>query len=86
MNQKKTRNAVEEEKSKIPVCLYLSSETIEKIDECLFGTKKRLPIDKRPKLSKSVFCEIGLRIAIEEYNRKGEESALWRGVYELFNE
>lgn len=86
MNQKKQKNAVEEEKSKIAVSLYLSSETIEKIDECLFSAKRRLPIDKRSKVSKSVFCEISLRIAIEEYCRKGEESELWKGVYELFSE
>lgn len=86
MNRKKSRNAVEEEKSKIAVSLYLSSETIEKIDECLFSAKRRLPIDKRAKVSKSAFCEIALRIAIEEYDRKGEESALWKGIYELFGE
>lgn len=85
MNNKKAGKSPEEEKIKISTSLYFSLGTIEDLDECLFSVKKRLPVGKRAKLSKSVFCETALRIAIDEYNRNGEKSMLWKDIHELFN-
>lgn len=77
-------NKLYEEKYLISV--YISAKTAEKIDDCMFGMKKRMPMDKRRKLTKSIFCEIGLRLAVEEYNRTGEESPLWKEIANLLND
>jgi hypothetical protein len=85
MNNKKAERTPDEEKNKIPISVYISSGTLEDLEDCLFSVKRRLPIDKRAKLSKSTFCEIGLRIAIEEYNRTGENSELWKVIKALID-
>jgi hypothetical protein len=51
-------------------------------DDFLFYVKKRLPVENRRKLTKFVFYEIGLIIAIEDFNQKGEESSLWKAIQE----
>lgn len=71
---------------KIAVNFYLSTNAIEKIDDFLFYVKKRLPVEKRRKLTRSIFYEIGLKAAIEEYNKKGEDSALWIGISQFLKE
>jgi hypothetical protein len=83
MNDKKTDKLTDNDGDKIAINFYLSHEALEKIDDFLFYVKKRLPIEKRRKLSRSVFYEIGLKTAIEDYNKKGEESALWKAICEL---
>lgn len=65
------------------VSVYLSSKTVEKVDDFLFYAKKRLPMGKRRKLTKSVFYEAVLQIIIEDQNFKGEESALWSAISEM---
>jgi hypothetical protein len=72
-----------EEGEKILVSFYLSPKTLEKIDDLVFYVKKRLPIDKRRKLTKSVFYETGFKILIEDYNSKGEDSLLLKALQEL---
>lgn len=86
MNETKTEKYKESESDRIPINFYVSSTTIETIDDALFYVKKRLPLEKRKKLSKSVFCEICLKIMLDEYNSKGESSSLWRAVQELIQE
>jgi len=91
MNNTNTRKEVISEETKLDeekylISVYISAKTAEKIDDCMFGMKKRMPMEKRRKLTKSMFCEIGLRIAVEEYNRTGEESPLWKAIYELLND
>ena len=71
------------DKDKILTSFYLLPTTLEKMDDLLFYVKKRLPIEKRRKLSKSIFYETCLRIVIEEYNAKGEESSVWKSIREL---
>lgn len=71
---------------KIAINFYLTTETVEKIDDFIFYTKKRLPVEKRRKLNRSVFYEIGLKTAIEDYNKKGEESELWKAICEIIKD
>jgi len=83
MDDKKTENLDDSEENKILVSFYLSPKTLEKVDDFLFYAKKRLPMGKRRKLTKSVFYETALRIVIEDQNLKGEESPLWKAIYEI---
>ena len=83
MKDKKVDNPNEQEGEKILVSFYLSPKTLEKIDDLFFYVKKRLPIDKRRKLTKSVFYETGFKILIEDYNSKGEDSVLLKALQEL---
>lgn len=83
MKDKKVDNPNEQEGEKILVSFYLSPKTLEKIDDLVFYVKKRLPIDKRRKLTKSVFYETGFKILIEDYNSKGEDSVLLKALQKL---
>lgn len=83
MKDKRIDNPKETEGEKILVSFYLSPKTLEKIDDLVFYVKKRLPINKRRKLTKSVFYETGFKILIEDYNSKGEESVLLKALQEL---
>lgn len=83
MNGQKSNKPGESEKGKVLVSFYLSQRTSEQIDEILFYIKKRLPFDKRRKLTKSVFYETGFKILIEDYNNKVEENQLWKAIEEL---
>ena len=82
MNHKSKDKSDDSDSNKISINFYISPVTLEKIDDFLFYVKKRLPIEKRRKLTKSIFYEIGLKIAIEEFNKKGEESSLWQAINE----
>jgi hypothetical protein len=83
MNDKKVDKTDDQDGDKILVSFYLSPKTLEKIDDLIFYVKKRLPIEKRRKLSKSIFYETGFKILIEDYNSKGEESLLLKAIQEL---
>ena len=82
MNDKK-EDKLDDSGDKILVSFYLSPKTLEKIDDLLFFVKKQLPIEKRRKLTKSVFYETGFKILIEDYNINGEESPLLKAIQEL---
>ena len=58
MTDKKSDKPDEYEGDKILVSFYLSPKTLEKIDDLVFYLKKRLPIEKRRKITKSIFYEI----------------------------
>lgn len=81
--EKKSDKSDEVENEKILVSFYLSQKTSEQIDDILFYVKKRLPFEKRRKLTKSTFYEIGFKILIEDYNAKGEESRLLKTIQDL---
>jgi len=83
MDDEKTEKMNDSEDNKIMVSVYLSSKTVEKVDDLLFYAKKRLPMGKRRKLTKSVFHEAALRIVIEDQNLKGEESPFWKAISEM---
>lgn len=83
MKDKKIDNPNEEDGEKILVSFYLSPKTLEKIDDLVFYVKKRLPINKRRKLTKSVFYETGFKILIEDCNAKGEDCVLLKTLQEL---
>ena len=82
MNDKKDLKSRDSADDKIPVSFYISHETLEKIEDLLFYVKKRLPVEKRRKLNKSVLVEVGFKILVEEYNAKGEQSRLWKVIQE----
>lgn len=83
MSGLKTSKPDDSEKDKISVNFYISGETFEKIDDVIYYVRKRLPMDKRRKVSKSVIYEACLKIVLEEYNAKGEASALWKAIQEI---
>lgn len=83
MNERKSLKSDEAGTDKVLVSFYLSSATADKIDDVMFYIRKQLPVDKRRKLTKTFFYEIGLMIALEEYKREGEESALWKAIQDL---
>lgn len=85
MDDKKAENFDDSEDNKILVSFYLSPNTLEKVDDFLFYAKKRLPMGKRRKLTKSVFYEAALRIVIENQEIKGEESLLWKTIFEIMH-
>lgn len=86
MTDKKLDKPDEYEEDKILVSFYLSPKTLEKIDDLVFYVKKRLPIEKRRKVTKSIFYETGFKLLIEDYNSKGEESLLLKAIQKLIQE
>lgn len=84
MNDKKVEKN-DNSDDKILISFYVSPATLERLDDLLFFMKKRLPIEKRRKLTKSVFYETGFKILIEEYHEKDEESRLWKDIEKLLN-
>jgi len=85
MNDKKPEKSNESD-DKILISFYVSTETLDKFEDFLFYAKKRLPVEKRRKLTKSLFYEAGVLTAIADYNAKGEESSLWKAIYDLMND
>lgn len=85
MNDKKTEKSNESD-DKILNSFYVLTETLEKLEDFLFYAKKRLPVERRRKLTKSLFYEACVLSAIADYNAKGEESSLWKAIYELMND
>lgn len=83
MDDKKPERTDDSEKNKILISIYLSPETLEKVDDFLFYAKKRLPMGKRRKLTKSVFHEAVLRIIVEDQNFNRDDSRLWKEIYEM---
>jgi hypothetical protein len=75
--------SVSSEVDRILISFYLSTDTLEKLDDVLFYARKQLPMNKRRKLTKSVLYEIGLQMVIEDYNKKGEESFLRKSLIKL---
>lgn len=83
MNDNKSDKPDDKDGDKILISFYIPPKTFEKIDDILFYVKKRLPIEKRRRVTKSAFYEAGLHTLIEDYNAKGEESLLVRAIHEL---
>lgn len=86
MTDKKSDKPDEYKGDKILVSFYLSPKTLEKIDDLVFYVKKRLPIEKRRKVTKSIFYETGFKLLIEDYNSKGEECLLLKAIQKLMQE
>lgn len=82
MNDKNVNKSDNLADDKIQVNFYLSAKVLERIDDLLFYAKKRLPIEKRRKLTKSIFYETCFDIVIDDYNLKGEESIFWKAIRE----
>jgi len=70
------------EANKMMVSVYLSTKTVEQVDDFLFYAKKRLPMGSRRKLTKSVFYEAVLRLIIDQH-LKDEESPLWNEISKI---
>lgn len=85
MNDNKAENLFEPE-SKLLVSFYLSSKTLEAVDELLFLVKKQLPVEKRRKLTKSIFYETCLKVIIEDDYSKGKESNFVKKIQKLMQD
>ena len=83
MSDKQMEKLDDYEENKILVSFYLPSKTLEKVDDFLFYAKKRLPMGKRRKLTKSIFYDMALQIVIEDQNLKGEDGPLWKAICEM---
>lgn len=83
MNEQKDHKSKTKESDRILISFYLSTETLEELDDVLFYARKNLPIGKRRKLTKSVLYETGLKMVIEDYRNRGEESFLLQTVNKL---
>ena len=42
-------------------------------------------MEKRRRMTKSMVCRIALQITVDEYDRAGEESSLWKGIREILD-
>jgi hypothetical protein len=85
MSDKNLNKSGDAADDKIQVNFYLSVKTVEGIDDLLFYAKKRLPIEKRRKLTKSVFYETCFSLVMADYNLKGEESIFWQAIREMMS-
>ena len=83
MKEKAGDKSINSEADRILISFYLSTDTIEKLEDVLFYARKFLPVGKRRKLTKSVLYEIGLKMVIEDYHGKGENSSLIKTINEL---
>ena len=83
MKGKIDEKSINPEADRILISFYLSTDTIEKLEDVLFYARKCLPVGKRRKLTKSVLYEIGLKMVIEDYHGRGEESSLIMAINEL---
>lgn len=86
MNDKNVNKSGDSADDKIQVDFYLSVKVLERIEDIMFYTKKRLPMEKRRKLTKSVFYETCSNIIIDDYNLKGEDSIFWKAIQQLMSE
>lgn len=83
MTDKQDEGINERDEEKILVSVYISTKTLERIDDFLFDAKKQLPIGKRRKLTKSIFYETSLQILLEDHKLNGVESPLWKAIAKL---
>lgn len=83
MNENKSIKNDDSDSDKILVSFYISGETFERIEELLFYLKRQFPLEKRRKLTKSIFYETGMKLLLEDYNMKGKESLLYKSIHEL---
>lgn len=81
MDSKKNKSE-QPDADKLLVSFYLSGATYEKIEDLLFYLKKRVPVGKRRKLNKSFFFEAGFKVLLNEYEKKGEKSLLWKAIHQ----
>lgn len=83
MKNKNSEKTAASQNDKILVSFYLSSETLEEVDDLIFHLKKQLPMDKRRKLTKSIFYEASLKILLEGYKTPENGYSLLKVINEL---
>lgn len=70
-------------KNKILISFYVSTKTLETLEDFLYFVKRQLPIEQRRSLTKSVFYETGFNILIDEFRLKGKDSSLYKAIQDL---
>jgi hypothetical protein len=60
--------------------IYLSTQTVEMIEDALFHFRKMLPRENRKKLNRSKLYRLILEDVLTEFNQTGEESRLNKTV------
>lgn len=83
MKDKNSDKTIASEKDKILVSFYLSPKTLEDVDDFIFHLKKQLPMEKRRKLTKSIFYEASLKVLIQKYRATGNEDQLLQVIRDL---
>lgn len=70
----------ENKNQKETVNLSLSSEIVEKVEDIIFELRKKIPREKRKKLTRSRFFELALEAVIKDYESSGEKSVIGKMV------
>jgi len=73
-------SSVHAKSEKDKVMIHLPIETSEKIDDVIFSLRKRLPRNKRKKLTKSKFYELIALSMLNDLKSMGNESILVKVV------
>lgn len=63
--------------NKTMVTVYVSNEIIELVEDTIFFLKKQMPLRKRTKVSKSMFFEAALKLALADYSEKKSNSQMF---------
>lgn len=88
MNDKKVNKQFVSE-GKLLISFYITLETLDQMDNLYYVVKKKLPIERRRKLTKSIFYETGFKLILEdnqvpENNQAQEEdSELVKAIQEF---
>lgn len=80
---KSKNNLLESDANKIYINFGVTGVALEQIDDFIFYARKKLPMEKRRKLTKSLFYETSIKAIIEDFNKKGEESIIWKAINNL---
>lgn len=83
MKGKKDNKSSTYESDRILISFYLSTDTLERLDDVLFYARKSLPIGRRRRLTKSILYEIALKMLIENYHVEGDKSILMKTISQL---
>lgn len=79
-------NSEENAVPKEAVSFKCSIELVEQFDDFIYQSRKHLPISKRKKLNRTAFFTILLQDVLDEYEKFGNKSYLWRVLNKWVNE
>jgi hypothetical protein len=83
MKDKNSEKTTASENEKILVSFYLSPKMLEEVDDFIYHLKKSLPVEKRRKMTKSLFYEASLKVLIQEYRATENEDLLLQVIRDL---
>lgn len=83
MKDKNSEKTTASENEKILVSFYLSPKMLEEVDDFIYHLKKSLPVEKRRKMTKSLFYEASLKVLVQEYRATENEDLLLQVIRDL---